>query len=119
MTIQSVSTNETIFRELGTRVQQFRIGEGLSQQQLAERAGVTRKTLTNLEGGAPVSFETYLNVLRALGLLGNLNILVPEHQEKPTDVLAELTPNKKRASRKRNRERSETTANTWKWGDEV
>lgn len=46
---------------------------GLTQAQLADRAGISRDTLTRLEGGSGgVGLETLLRVLRALGLLDTL-----------------------------------------------
>lgn len=40
----------------------------LTSQQVAERAGVSRKTLSRLEHGENVSLETLLSVARALGI---------------------------------------------------
>ncbi len=46
---------------------------GLTQAQLADRAGVSRDTLSRLESGTGgVGLETLLRVLRALGLLDSL-----------------------------------------------
>lgn len=43
---------------------------GLTQAQLADRSGVSRDTLTRLEGGdGGVSLENVLKVLRGLGIL--------------------------------------------------
>jgi transcriptional regulator with XRE-family HTH domain len=40
----------------------------LTSQQTAERAGISRKTLSRLENGENVSFSTFLAVSRALGI---------------------------------------------------
>jgi transcriptional regulator with XRE-family HTH domain len=46
---------------------------GLTQAQLADRAGISRDTLSRLENGAGgVSLETLVRTLRALGLLDAL-----------------------------------------------
>lgn len=46
---------------------------GLTQAQLADRAGVDRKTVLRLEkGNGGVSIENLLRVLRALGILDTL-----------------------------------------------
>jgi transcriptional regulator with XRE-family HTH domain len=43
---------------------------GLTQAQLADRSGVSRRTLTRLEhGDGGVSLENLLRILRALGIL--------------------------------------------------
>jgi transcriptional regulator with XRE-family HTH domain len=53
---------------------------GLTQTQLADRAGVSRDTLTRLEGGTGVGLETLLRVLRALGLLDLLTEALDPHK---------------------------------------
>jgi transcriptional regulator with XRE-family HTH domain len=46
---------------------------GLTQTQLADRSGVSRDTVSRLEGGdGGVSLENLLRVLRALGILDGL-----------------------------------------------
>lgn len=53
---------------------------GLTQAQLADRAGISRDTLTRLESGTGgVGLETLLRVLRALGLLDVLGEAFDPH----------------------------------------
>lgn len=62
-----------IDRELtafGEHVRGWRMVLGLTAQQVAERAGITRDTLRKVEAGDPsVGFGNVAQVLRALGLL--------------------------------------------------
>ena len=44
-------TNEALLQYVGKQMQQMRINARLSQQQLAERAGVSRSTVTQVENG--------------------------------------------------------------------
>lgn len=61
-------------REVADDVAVWRRLRGLTQVQLADRAGVSRDTLTRLEGGdGGVSTENLLRVLRGLGILGSLS----------------------------------------------
>lgn len=54
----------------GTHVREWRMVLGLTAQQVAERAGITRDTLRKIETGDPgVSFRNVAQVLRALGVL--------------------------------------------------
>jgi transcriptional regulator with XRE-family HTH domain len=60
-------------REIGLDVAAWRKLRGLTQAQLADRAGLARSTLQHLEQGeGSVSTENLLRVLRALGLLESL-----------------------------------------------
>lgn len=54
----------------GEEVRGWRMVLGLTAQQVAERAGITRDTLRKIENGDPsVSFRSVTQVLRAVGVL--------------------------------------------------
>ena len=56
--------------EFGEHVRGWRMVLGLTAQQVAERASITRDTLRKIESGNPnVSFSNVAQVLRALGVL--------------------------------------------------
>jgi len=60
----------TTVRDLGAAVRRVRRENGLTQQRLAERAGVSRQWLSGMESGKNPSAELrkVLDVLAALGL---------------------------------------------------
>lgn len=67
-------------RSLADDLVTWRKLRGLTQAQLADRAGVSRDTLTRLEGGSGgVGLETLMRVLRALGLLDVLSEAFDPH----------------------------------------
>ncbi len=71
-------------RELGESVAAWRKLRGLTQSQVADRAGVSRGVLLRLEGGdGGVSVENMLRVLRALGILDNVSRALDPYE---TDV---------------------------------
>lgn len=56
--------------EFGEHVRGWRMVLGLTAQQVAERADITRDTLRKIETGDPgVNFRSVAQVLRALGVL--------------------------------------------------
>ena len=59
-------------RQFGDHIRTWRKLQGLTAQQLAERANITRDTLRRVESGQPVSSEILLNVVRGLGQLDRL-----------------------------------------------
>lgn len=57
-------------RAFGEHVRGWRMVLGLTAQQVAERADISRDTLRKIESGSPtVSFGSVAQVLRALGVL--------------------------------------------------
>lgn len=56
--------------QIGQYVLAWRKLQGLTADQVCQRAGISRPTLRKLEKGDPtVAMETFLNVMRALGQL--------------------------------------------------
>jgi transcriptional regulator with XRE-family HTH domain len=59
---------------LGERLRQARLRRAYSAETIAQRAGITRKTLSRVEQGDPaVSLGVYARVLQALGLDADLS----------------------------------------------
>jgi transcriptional regulator with XRE-family HTH domain len=56
--------------DIGQQLTAWRKLQGLTAEQVAERAAISRGTLRKLEqGDLGVSFETFLNVARSLGVM--------------------------------------------------
>lgn len=69
--------------QIGEHVVTWRKLQGLTAEQVCQRAAISRPTLRKVESGDPsVTLETFLNVLRALGQLDVLpNALDPYETE--------------------------------------
>jgi len=68
--------NVKILKELGEQIQLARLRRKFSAEQIAERAGMGRKTVYNIEQGSPsVSIGSYLQVLFVLGLEKDLSLV--------------------------------------------
>jgi transcriptional regulator with XRE-family HTH domain len=71
-------------RDLAEDLVTWRKLRGLTQAQLADRAGISRDTLSRLESGAGgVGLETLVRTLRALGLL---DVLVEAFDPHRSDI---------------------------------
>jgi transcriptional regulator with XRE-family HTH domain len=76
MDLEMMSVPE-LAAELGKRVQRERLRQDLTQQTLADRAGVSRPTLARLEaGGGATTLGNLLSVLVALRRAGDLEQLL-------------------------------------------
>jgi transcriptional regulator with XRE-family HTH domain len=65
--------NLKILKDLGEHIQLARLRRKMSADQLAERTGLGRKTICNIENGsATVAIGSYLQVLFVLGLENDL-----------------------------------------------
>ena len=73
-------SDTAIMEKLGARMKARRISIGLKQQELAKESGVGISTITKIEGGQSVAFSLLISVIRTLGLLENLDQLIPALQ---------------------------------------
>lgn len=115
MVITSLSSDEQVLWEVGARVRRMRIDTPLTQEQLAVRAGVSLSVVARLERGGDVRLSGLVSILRALGLLANLDALVPDVVVRPSDI-AGLGHARQRASS--TSRKTTGVSHGWKWGDE-
>lgn len=60
-------------RRFGERIRSWRMVQGLTAEQVSERAGISPSTLRKIEqGDTGVRFEAVLQVARALGVLDTI-----------------------------------------------
>ncbi len=108
-----------ILEDLGERVARHRLNKNLTQEELARQAGVGSATLKRIEhGSTSTQLVNFLNVLRALGLNQNLELLVPDVPPSPV----QLANIQKRGARQRARGKRKPPPNadgpTWTWLDD-
>jgi transcriptional regulator with XRE-family HTH domain len=114
MPIERLMSDEALLHELGHRIARLRLERNLSQAQLAEQAGISKRTLERLEAGAAATqLSLFLRVLRQLDLLERLELLLPEPQPSPLALLEQ----QQQATRQRaSRRRIAKPASSWSWG---
>lgn len=64
-------------RTVGAQARDFRIRKGMEQVEVAKIAGVSERTVRDLEQGGGSSLATLLRVMKALGTLNSLDKLFP------------------------------------------
>lgn len=70
-----------LLKQVGTNLQYARLRRRYTAETVAERAGITRKTLSRVERGDPsVAIGIYARVLQALGLMDGLGALARDDQ---------------------------------------
>ncbi|MBQ7622898.1 MAG: helix-turn-helix transcriptional regulator [Bacteroidales bacterium] len=80
-------SDTAILKSLGTRLKACRVSRGMKQLELAAESGVGVSTIAKIENGQSVSLSLLVSVLRTLGLLDNLELLVPEQRVSPLELL--------------------------------
>jgi len=80
--------NEEVEERIGAALRQWRIDAGLSQDELADRASLSRSAIQAIETGRGSRLETLIRVLRALGREDVLDALTPRTGPSPLEQLA-------------------------------
>ena len=97
--INSISDLALIER-IGSFIRHHRLEQDKSQSQLAEEAGINRSTLSQFENGMNSSILTFIQLLRALGMLHILDTFIIEKQISPLQLARMDKLKRLRAGRK-------------------
>lgn len=98
-------------KALGEKVKLYRIMREMSQQELADKTGISVRSISRLEQGESVQINSLFTILIALDLGDNIELLVPDQTKRPVLYL-EKSGNMPKRVRKRKAEK------VFKWGDE-
>lgn len=104
--------------ELGHRLQRTRLIQNTTQETLAERSGVAKRTIANVEAGNGCSLSSLIAILRGLGKLDQLNQFLPAPPISPIQLSKMAGKQRRRATGSRTRMKEEPASSTWQWGDE-
>ena len=115
MRIPSGASDDAALQALGRRLARHRLNRNLTQTALAGQAGVSTPTVQRIEQGQSSQAANLIRILRALGLLDNLDALVPEPA---------ISPIQQARMRGRIRQRASSSSGKpeppadWSWGDD-
>ena len=116
MQISNLLTDDAILAEIGARVSRSRLDLQMTQADLADRAGVSKRTVERIEAGTSAQMSTMIRVLRALDLLPTLDRMFPDAGPRPIDLLHRKGKMRQRAP---SRGRAESSTEPWSWDDDA
>ena len=112
MNISKILADDAILAEIGARVARRRLDFQLTQADVAEQAGVAKRTVERIEAGASAQMSSIVRILRVLDLLPGLDRMIPEAGPRPMSLLKQKGKVRQRASRRR---RSDRSNKPWSW----
>lgn len=95
----ALSTTDEIAQEFGRRLRAHRLAENLQQSELAARAGVSERSLRNFERTGQGSFDLFLRVAMALGLIESMSELF-EVKSRSIKAMEQASRKRERAPRR-------------------
>jgi transcriptional regulator with XRE-family HTH domain len=118
MHIDDLMTDAAVLVELGRRLTRHRLERNWTQAELAAEAGIGQATVQRAERGASVQMTSMIKLLRTLGLLGGLDVAVPESIDLPIAQLEREQRKVRRRAAGRSRPSAQSGERPWRWGDE-
>lgn len=118
MKITSQISDQSVLAELGERIAQTRLERNLSQAAVAAEAGIGLATLERLESGRATRLDTFVRVLRALGMVEALDHAVPPPLVSPIEQLKLQGRRRRRAGAARRAPDAGGEPGPFRWGDE-
>lgn len=112
MKISNYNDETSILVELGKRIQQYRISLNITQSELAQRCGLSLKTIARTEMGHDTKLSNLIKIVSEIGLSDNLDVLIPEPQPDYKALFEEKT------TRKRARPEKKKQDGAWVWGED-
>jgi transcriptional regulator with XRE-family HTH domain len=113
-------SNQLIVEEIGRRFEKARLNENTSQVQLAEKAGVTSRTISNLEKGkSSIGLNNIIAILRALNLLSQLDNFLPAPPIRAKRLLSKRNDQRQRASKVSVQKKAPAKQGNWVWAEDV
>ena len=101
------------YQVLCERLKQYRIHYPMTQSELAEKSGVSARSISRFENGEDISMSNFMKILRAMELEDRLIEMIPDQTKRPSYYL-EKESKRKRASGTR----GNSSSVPFVWGDE-
>ena len=101
-------------QEVGRRLAKLRLARNVTQEALANEAGVAVRTLRRLEAGQPSSLDSFLRIAIALGLGDELVAALPASDIRPIERM-----DMRGGERRRARPTATAATAPWSWGQET
>jgi transcriptional regulator with XRE-family HTH domain len=98
MDFKSMS-NKAVLLEIGERINRMRLNRNITQMDLVRLSGVTRIVVQRLENGHGCTLESFVQIVRGLGCIDQLDSFLPEPGISPIQLAKLKGKQRMRASR--------------------
>ena len=106
------------YRELCERMKQYRIHYPLTQSELAERSGVSARSISRFENGEDIGLDNFMKLLRAMDLADRLVEMIPDQTRRPSFYLNKENHRSRARGGQASGKRDSRSDTPFVWGDE-
>ena len=101
----SFMNSHAVLKEIGVRMRRERLNQNLTQETLAQGAGVSRRVILDLEKGKGCGLSSLIEILRALKKLDQLDAFLPDPGISPLQLAKLRGHERQRASGRRTKDK--------------
>lgn len=98
MKIFGTENNRTIRKEIANRIKSSRINFPMTREELAEKSGVSLRTIARIEAGETTQFDNIISILRAMNCLDRIDLIFPDDEIRPSTILQNKKTRKRATS---------------------
>ena len=98
--------------EMSKRIKEYRISISMTQKELADKSGVSIRSISRFENGEDIGLSLFIKILKALDLDDRLDMVVPDQSKRPSYYLESEKKRKRASGKKKNAEK------VFVWGEE-
>ena len=91
-------SDPAILKEVGQKLKAFRLQKNITQEEMAQKTGLNRMTIGEVEKGRSSSLLTFIQILRALDKLDLLNTITTVSTVSPIQLAKLQRKSRQRAS---------------------
>ena len=73
--------------KMSKRIKEYLIYVSITQKELADKSGVSIRSISRFENGEDISLSAFFKILKALELNDRLDFLVPDQSKRPSSFL--------------------------------
>ena len=99
-----------ILQDIARKIKKKRISLKFSQAHVAKKTGLSMHTISNIETGKAYTIESFIKVMRVLGMIDNLDRVISDVVVSPDMVI------RQKKVRQRVKESKKQEASEWQWG---
>ncbi len=110
--MKEYKSDRMYLEELGQKLKLYRVSMGLTQQDLEDQSGVSKRSISRLEQGESVQLDNFIKIMTALNLGENIDILIPDQTKRPSFYLENKIKGQQRVRK------TDAGKTKFKWGDE-
>ena len=90
-----------VLQDIANKIKKKRISLNISQEDVAIKTGLSKHTISNIENGNSYTMDSFIKVMRYLGMISNLETVISDIIMDPNKIKGGQAPKRVKMSKKK------------------